>query len=203
MGFLQRLAILSIPATYLVAGMGMLLLLTVKNAEGTFFERIQSHESEWIIAHIVLLFSTVFIIPGAIALRGMIHHRWASILGDACAVVLVPSTLLLAGQYAIDFVMPLIAEVGGDAYEVHGLLFDTALINTLFYGLPNLVFLALFLLTIALIWCNAVPKSIAIILLVNWTAVILGNLVDPLFQRLALLLLAFSFLPVVISSWRK
>lgn len=75
--------------------------------------------------------------------------------------------------------------------KMHSMLFDTMLINTLFYGMPNLVFIALFLISIALIWNGTVSKTYAMVLLANWSAIILGNLIDPLFQRIALLLLAF------------
>lgn len=115
--FIQRLAIISIPATYLAAGIGMLISLVVNNADGDFFERIQNYEFEWIASHILLLIGTTFIIPGAIAMREMIDKRMACLLADVSLITIIPSTLLLSGQYAIDFVLPLIAKVGGDAYE--------------------------------------------------------------------------------------
>ena len=52
---LKRIGIIAIPFTFLFAGIGMLLLLRVENAEGTFYQQIQSNEIDWLVAHIILL----------------------------------------------------------------------------------------------------------------------------------------------------
>ena len=61
---------------------------------------------------------------------------------------MVICAVLLSGQYVIDFINPIIAEVGGNALLVHKLILNDNPINILFYKLPNFVFNALMLLTI-------------------------------------------------------
>ena len=61
---------------------------------------------------------------------------------------MVICAVLLSGQYAIGFINPIIAEVGGNALLVHKLILNDNPINILFYKLPNFVFIALMLLTI-------------------------------------------------------
>ena len=196
MKLIQKLGILSVPLTFLSAGVGMLYLLQVDNLDGSYFERIQ-HQS-WITGHLFLLFSTVLMMPAALSLRGSIEKKAPSILATIMVIIIAPTSILLSGQYAIDFVMPLLGQAGGEALQVHGLLYGSALIETLFYGLPNLVFLALMLLSVAVVWNGTLLKVPATILMINWSAVILGNLIDPLFQRMAILLLAGSFVPFVL-----
>ena len=83
---------------------------------------------------------------------------------------------------------------------MHGLLFDTPLLNTLFYGLPNLVFLAFMLLSIAVVWSGALPRVMATLLLIDWAAVLLGNLVHPIVQRVAIIMLGVIFLPFALRA---
>lgn len=199
---LRKLGLLSIPLNFLLAGLGMIWLLQVDNASGTFFEKLTSHKSDWLGAHVLLLFSTAFLIPAAIGIRLMVKHKIAEAIATVLVFVIGVTSVLLAGQYAIDFVMPLLAQVGGDALQVHRLLYKTPLVDILFYKLPNLVFLALFLLTITLFWNKTIPMKIKMVLLVNWVLVLTGNLIHPLFQRLAIILLAFSFIPLVYFFWK-
>lgn len=199
---LSRIGIAAIPNTFLFAGIGMLLLLRVESADGTSYQQIQSNETDWLVAHIMLLVSAMFILPAALSLRSAIYHEGAGILGTLMVFVIAPSAMLLAGQYAIDFVVPLMVQVGGDALKVHGLLSAAPLINLLFYALPNLVFLALMLLSVALVWSRVLTRLPAVLLIVNWLAVLLGNLVHPAFQRVAILLLTVSYMPFVLKMWR-
>ncbi|MEM9363444.1 MAG: hypothetical protein AAGA43_12455 [Bacteroidota bacterium] len=200
---LRKLGLLSIPFNFLLAGLGMIWLLQVDNTSGTFFEKLTNHKDNWLGAHVLLLFSTVFLIPAATSIRLMVKHKIAGAIATVLVVVIGFTAVLLAGQYAIDFVMPLLAQVGGDALQVHPLLFQTPLVDILFYKLPNLVFLALFLLTITLFWNKTIPMKFKIVLLANWVLVLIGNLIHPLFQRSAIILLAFSFAPLVYFFWKN
>jgi len=202
MTFLKRLGLISIPTTFILAGAGMLLMRRVETAAGSIYEQIASHGQDWLAAHVILLASTMLLLPAALTLRSAIHKRGADLLGSAMILVIAPTALLLAGQYAIDFVTPVIVEVGGEALEVKARLADSTLVSVLFYGLPNLVFLALMILTFAVIWSGVLPRLYASLLVLNWLAVLLGNLVHPVFQRIAILMLALSYLPLVIRMWR-
>lgn len=200
---LQKIGLLSIPLTFLFAGIGMIWLLNVDNATGSFFDKLANHRDDWLGAHVVLLFSTMFLVPAAISIRFTLQHKITGAIATCLVVVIALTSVLLAGQYAIDFVMPLLVDVGGDALKVHGLLYSTPIIDTLFYKLPNLVFLALFLLTCTLFWSKKVSRKIVIILFVNWLLVLIGNLIHPMFQRVAIVMLAFSFIPFVRCLWKK
>lgn len=203
MKILRRLGLLSIPLTFGLAGMGMLWLLRVEQASGSFFEQLGQQRSDWVGAHLLLLLSTVFITPAALSIRLVLKPKVVGLLATVLVIVVAFTSVLLAGQYAIDFVMPLLPDIGGEALQVHSLLFKTPLIDTLFYKLPNLVFLALFLLSCTLLGVRNIPWSARAILMVNWLMVLLGNLIHPVFQRVALVLLAFSFLPLVYLYWNE
>lgn len=200
-GTLRRIGIIAIPATFLLAGIGMLWLLAVENASGSFYEQIQSNGRDWVGAHLVLLASVFFMLPAALTMRSAIDHRLAAMMGTAMVLVIAPTTILLAGQYAIDFLVPIIVQIGGEALDVHRQLFQTPLVNTLFYGLPNLVFVALMVLSVSVVWGGILPRLAGGMLLVNWLVVLLGNLVHPALQRSAILLLAISFLPLTRALW--
>ena len=202
MRILNRIGIIAIPITFCLAGNGMLLLLRVETARLPFIEQITFYETEWFVSHIILLLSTMCILPAALSLQSVINHSRPKILGTIMVIIIAPTSILLAGQYAIDFVVPLMVRVGGDALKVHGLLSTTSLIDILFYGLPNLVFLALMLLTIAVVWSKVLARLPAILLIFNWLMVMLGNLVHPGFQRVAILFLALSYMPLVKKMWR-
>lgn len=199
---LRKTGLLTIPLTFLLAGIGMIWLFQVDNAPGTFFEKLLSNKNNWLGAHVVLLLSTVFLTPAALSIRLVLEHKIAGMIATVLVAVISFTSVLLAGQYTIDFVMPLLAEVGGDALQVHGLLYRTPLVDTLFYKLPNLVFLALFLLSVMLFWNKTIPMKIKMVLLINWALVLIGNLIHPLFQRLAIVFLAFSFIPLVSFFWK-
>lgn len=200
---LHRLALVSLPLAFGLAGTGMLWLLRFEGAPGTFFERLEGYPNDWIGAHLILLLSTVFLTPAAVGICLASHQKMGRTIATLLLLVVALTSVLLAGQYAIDFLMPLLVEVGGEALNVHPLLFDTPIIDTLFYKLPNLVFLALFFLSCTLFWVRGISRSVRVILLVNWLMVLLGNLIDPVFQRASILLLAFSFLPFVHLYWNK
>ena len=198
---LRKLGLLSIPLAFLMAGIGVLWLLNVKNAPGSFFERIANNKDDWMGAHVVLLFSTVFLLPAAISIRRAVTHKIVGVVANILVVIVGLTSVLLAGQYAIDFVMPLLSDAGGDALKVHQLLFESTVIKMLFYDLPNLAILSLFLLTCTLFWSDKISLKFNLILMVNWLFVLTGNLMDPLVQRIAILCLAFSFLPLVRALW--
>ncbi|ASV32161.1 hypothetical protein [Maribacter cobaltidurans] len=198
----RKIGLISIPLTFIFAGIGMIWLLNVDNASGHFFDKLISHRNDWLGAHVILLLSTVFLLPTAISIRLSLHHKIVGKIATSLVVIIALTSILLAGQYAIDFVMPLLADAGGEARQVYGMLYNTLLIDTLFYKLPNMVFLALFLLTCTLFWKKNMPKKISIILLINWLFVLIGNLIDPLFQRIAIVFLAFSFVPYMYFIWK-
>ena len=198
---LRKLGLLSIPLAFLMAGIGVLWLLNVKNAPGSFFERIANNKDDWMGAHVVLLFSTVFLLPAAISIRRAVTHKIVGAVANILVVIVGLTSVLLAGQYALDFVMPLLSDAGGDALKVHQLLFESTLIKVLFYDLPNLAILSLFLLTCTMFWSDKMPLKFNLILMINWLFVLTGNLMDPLVQRIAILCLAFSFLPLVRVLW--
>lgn len=200
---LRKAGLLSIPLTFIFAGIGMIWLYEFDSASGQFFERLIRNKNDWLGAHILLILSTVFLFPAALSIRLALEHKLIGAIATTLLVIIAFTNILLAGQYAIDFVMPSMAEVGGDALQVHGLLFSTPLINNLFYQLPNLVFLALFLLTITLFWNKEIPLRFMIVLLINWLFVLTGNLIHPLFQRVAILFLAIAFMPIVYFEWKK
>ncbi len=200
---LHRIGLLSTPLTFIFAGIGMLWLLRIDNAAGSFFDKLISNRNDWLGAHVILLLSTIFLVPTAISIRLALEHRVVGAIATCMVVLIAFTSVLLAGQYAIDFVMPLLVDVGGEALKVHGFLFNTPIIDTLFYKLPNLVFLALFLLTCTLFWSNKVPRKIAVILFINWLMVLIGNLIHPTFQRIAIVALAFSFMPFVWCCWKN
>ena len=200
---LRKAGLISIPLTFIFAGIGMIWLHEFDSASGEFFERLITNKNDWLGAHFLLLTGTVFLFPAALSIRLVLEHKIMGAIASALLLVIAFANVLLAGQYAIDFIMPLMAEVGGDALQVHGLVFTTPLINSLFYQLPNLVFLALFLLTLTLFWNKEIPQRFIIILLLNWLFVLTGNLIHPLFQRSAVLFLALSFMPLVYFEWKK
>ncbi len=201
MNRLYKIALLSVPFLFISAGSGMLWLNSFEQTPGSFFEQLTTNGTDWVGAHIILLFSTILLVPAALAIRSFIEKGRGSLVADLQVIIVGLTATLLAGQYAIDFVMPLLAEVGGEALEVHRLLYSTSTIDTLFYKLPNLVFLALMVLTFIMLWSAKVPRVWAIILIVNWLAVLLGNLVHPVFQRVAIFLLGLSYGPLIWHFW--
>lgn len=200
---LQKIGLISIPLSFILAGIGMIWLLKFDNAQGHFFDKLISNRNDWFGAHVILLLSTVFLFPAAVSIRLTLKGKTVGKIATSLVVIIALTSVLLAGQYAIDFVMPLLADAKGEALQVHGMLYNTLLIDTLFYKLPNMVFLALFLLTCTLFWNKNIPKKINIILLINWLFVLIGNLIDPLFQRVAIISLAFSFIPYVLFFWKN
>ncbi len=198
---LRKIGLLSIPLNFLLAGIGMLLLLKVDGASGDFFSRIANHESNWVNAHILLLVSTMLLLPASIGIRLELKHKVIGVIANGLIIIVAVTSILLAGQYVIDLIIPLLVAIGGEALKLHELLFSTPLLDILFYQLPNLAFLAMFLLTCTLFGNEKVPKKIAGLLLLVWLFVLLGNLIAPLFQRIAILLLGFTFIPFVRLSW--
>ena len=194
-GFVHRLTALCLPLTFFAAGGGMLWLYRVRSAEGGFYERMNSHSSDWVGSHLVLLASAILIGPAAVALWRAVGEGRGSTLAGIGLLVAVPGAFLLAGQYAIDFVMPIIADVGGEAHEVHRRFFTTEPLNTLFYGMSALSSLALLLMSIGVVRSGKAGRGEAIFMMAAWAAVILGNLVHPLMQRVALTLLGCAYLP--------
>ena len=144
----------------------------------------------------MLLLSAVLLIPALIALRRVVGDARGALVADVWLIVAVPAAVLLGGQYAIDFIMPLIAEVGGEAHEVHRRFFTTEPLNTLFYSLPNLSTLGLLIMTVAVAWAGRVSRRYGGVLLAIWGVAILGGLVHPLVQRSALVALGVAFLPL-------
>ena len=196
---LGTISIWCIPVSFLLAGTGMLILLKVVNAEGDFYTRIQSQSGAWILAHIVLLVGSVTLLPAAIGLRSLIEGRKPGLIATIMVPVIGASAILLAGQYAIDFLMPEIARLGGEARAIHQYLSNNELVNLLFYQLPNLSSLGLLVMSIVLMLDGRMPKMLIWVLSINWLIVILGNLVSTEVQRVALFCLGFTFFLVIRS----
>jgi hypothetical protein len=194
-GFVHKLTARCLPLTFVAAGGGMVWLYRVRSAEGDFYARMNAHVADWVGSHLVLLASAILIIPAAVALWRAVGDGKGSVLASIGLIMAVPGAVFLAGQYAIDFIMPIIADVGGDAHVVHERFFTTEPLNTLFYGLPALGSIALLVQTIGLMRSGKTSRLELSVLLVLWGAVILGNLVHPLVQRVALLLLGFAYIP--------
>ena len=175
----------------------MLLLLKVVNADGNFYTRIQSESGAWITAHIILLLSAVTLLPAALGIRTLILGRNTGRVATIMVPLIAISSALLSGQYAIDFLMPEIARLGGEAHEVHSFLSSDGLVNMLFYNLPELSSLGLLIMSLALIFDNKLGKILSTILLLNWILIISGNLISPILQRSALFMLGFTFLLIL------
>jgi len=193
--FVNRLTAVCLPLSFMTAGAGMLWLYRVRSAEGDFYARMNARSFDWVGSHIVLLASAILIIPAAVALWQAVGEERGSTLAGIGLIAAIPGAVFLAGQYAIDFVMPIIAEVGGDAHVVHQRLFTTEPLNTFFYGLPMLGSVALLVMTIGLVRSGKPSRGEAILMLALWASVIVGNLVHPLMQRSALAALGFAYLP--------
>lgn len=200
---IRRMGILAIPGTFLLSGAGMLWLLAVENAPGNFFQQVLTRESAWLGAHLLLLLGTILLLPAALTMRSAIMDKKSGLVATLLILIIAPTAMLLGGQYAIDFVVPLIAKVGGEATKVHALLSLSPFVDLLFYKLPNLVFLAMMLLSFLLVWRGPLSGWQAALIVINWFAVLLANLVHPAFQRGAILSLAISFIPLTIKMWQN
>ena len=186
-----------LPGSFILAGAGILWLYTFRVTEGGFYERLVALESTWINSHILLLAGTILMIPAALGIWRVVGRSKGAWLADIGLVIVMIFSFFLAGQYAIDFVMPLIAKAGGEALSVHNALFDTPITNILFYNLPETVFLGFIALTAALVWSGNIPRNLSIVLVVLWIAVFAGNILDQvLVARIASLLIGFAFIPV-------
>lgn len=203
MNRINKIGLLSLPLCFLLAGTGMLLLLRIDLASGPFFQKLNANKDVWINAHIILLASTICLFPAALSLYSKIEEHRGKGISGYFLIIIAPCSILLSGQYAIDFIMPLLAEVGAEAQKVHSLMYQNELIVTLFYNLPNLVFIAFMILSIVYVVNSDLDKKIKIILPLNWLAVLLGNLIDPAFQRAAILLLGVSYIPVAKFHWKE
>ncbi len=188
----------SLPGAFILAGIGMLWLYTTLDPEMQFYQRLITHADAWNGSHLVLLASSILLVPAAMAIWSSVRGaKGPEILAGIGLLPAVIAPFFLAGQYAIDFVMPLVAKTGEAAYPVHTGLFETPLINTLFYGLPDLGFIGFMMLTIAVAWCGAVSRINAIILGLVWVAVIFGNALElPLLARPALIVMGMAYIPL-------
>ncbi|NNF36653.1 MAG: hypothetical protein HKN68_21305 [Saprospiraceae bacterium] len=197
--FLNRLFLWSIPLCFFSAGTGMLMLLKVVNADGNFYTRIHSEYTSWIVAHIILLLGSILLLPASIGIRSLISNKKPGFLADAMVPIIAIAGALLSGQYAIDFLMPEIARLGGEAHEIHSFLSTDGLVSMLFYNLPELSSLGLLIMSIALVWDGRIGKTLSYILIINWLVVILGNLVAIEIQRIALFFLGITYVFIIRS----
>lgn len=177
----------------------MLMLLKVVNADGNFYTRIQAESSAWIIAHLILLLGSILLLPASIGIRSMIENKKPSFLADSMVPIIAICGALLSGQYAIDFLMPEIARLGGEAHAIHSFLSSDGLVSMLFYNLPELSSLGLLIMSIALVWDGRIGKTLSYILIINWLVVILGNLVAIEIQRIALFVLGITYVFIIRS----
>lgn len=196
---LNVLGLISFPLLFLFAGLGMLWLLPVDTAPN-FFEQWRINADRWVEAHIILLIGTMFMIPSSIAVRSQINDRLKSNIATIMVVIVALTVPLLVGQYAIDFVNPYLANAGADGANIYNSMQDDVLITTLFYGIPNLVFLALIILSFIWLLDSNVARSYKILLTINLVLVLVGNLIHPMFQRTMILCVSITLLPFLIDS---
>ena len=112
------------------------------------------------------------------------------------------ATVGLAGQYAIDFVMPILAQVGGEAHNVHRELMKDQVIQILFYEMPNFVFLGMMLNHAALFRAGSVDRIHFALIILIWITIIAGNILSFDFvARFAILALGLSLVPVAARIW--
>lgn len=199
---LSRACALALPSCFVLAGAGMLMQLPIERADVPFFTRLAIDPRWWIGSHIVLLASQMLMLPAAIALRREASTGRAGAVSTAALLVIAMGATLLGGQYAIDLVMPHLAAVGGPALEVHARLLGDPLIDGLFYGLPNLVFLAFMIAMMAAAAGGRWGRWRTLALVAVWLVVLLGNLLDPVVQRSGIILLAPVVWPVAVKQWR-
>ena len=93
----------------------MLWLKKFSNAEGGFYDRLLSNATDCVGSHLMLLASTSMLIPAAISVRSAVKRERNSMLASVSTSLVCVASLLLASQYVIDLVMPLIARAGGSA----------------------------------------------------------------------------------------
>jgi len=143
------------------------------------------------------------LIPAAISVRSAVEHKKGSMLASVGTSLVCVTSLLLAGQYAIDLVMPLIARAGGSAIDVHKELSSYPVTNLLFYELPQLVFIGLLLTHLALFRAKIISLSHCVLLVMLWAAIIFGNVFgQTLLARGAILVLGVSLIRPAQEIWR-
>ena len=195
--FITWLWAATVPGTFLLAGAGMLWLDTTRDQSVGFYDRLLAHQTAWVGSHSLLFTSTVLMVPAAIALWRVVAGRRGTVVGGIGLLVTVAAAFLLAGQYAIDFVMPLVAKAGEAAHPVHRGLFETPYIEIPFYNLAEIGPIGLLLLTIALSMSGAISRARTAVLAIVWIALIAGNIADQqLVARISLVALGLALLPV-------
>ncbi len=156
----------------------MLWLLRFDSVEGRFFERLQTHELDWIGAHILLFAGAVAFGPAVLAIVAAIDGRKGAWLAQSGAIVVFTTAPLLIGQYAIDFIMPKIAAIGGDALDVHRLLFSDPILKIAFYDVPDLLVIGLFMTHLGLFRSGMVSKWNIGMLVFCWAITIVASVSD-------------------------
>ena len=201
--WLTLAAIWCIPFSLVLTGMGMLWLTRFRFAEGGFYERLMTHSVDWIGSHAILLACTGMLLPAAVAVyRATCGNKGAWLATAGCWIIGV-SAILLAGQYSIDFVMPIIARVGGDAHLVHQQLGQWPVTRVLFYELPELVVPGILLTHIALVRAGIIRPVGVLAGGTLWLIVIAGNVLDyVLLARIAITLLGCALIPVAMRLSR-
>lgn len=200
----KLLFVSTLPLDFILVGGGMLWLYEFRLAEGGFYERLITNEGDWVGAHILLFMSAILIFPAVLCILRLVKDKKGRGLAEIAAIIALFGSFFLGGQYAIDFIMPLIAKAGGEALTVHRGLFETPLIDTMFYQLPDLASVSLLLATIALAWSKTINLKHAGILLVLWVAIIAGGVMDiPLLGRPGFIVLGLAFIPVSMKLYRE
>lgn len=197
MKMINKLGLYSIIMTFFFAAIGMLLQLSVEAQAGSFFDKVKASEYIWNLSHVILLFSVTTMLPAGISLRSMVKGKKSEAIASTALILLAPTSIFLAGQYAIDFIAPISANIAGDAIKAYNSIDQSMPASILFYGLSNLSILMLMIITFALLANSSIDKRFKYILYINWLFVLLGNLIDPLFQRLMILLLSLSYIPLI------
>lgn len=193
----KLLYVSTLPAAFIFAGSGLLWLYYFRLQDGGFYERLVTYATDWNSAHILLSLSAIMIFPAALAVRQLVGSKPGRVLAEIAAVMALFGGFFLGGQYVIDFIMPLIARAGGEAFTVHNEFFTDPWVNTMFYNLQDLGSISLLLGTIALFWSKTIDVKYFGILLVLWVAIIVGGIMDiPLLGRPAFIVLGLALIPV-------
>ena len=193
----KLLYVSTLPAGFIFAGGGLLWLYYIRQQDGGFYERLVNYAGDWNSAHILLLLSAIMIFPASLAIRQLVAGKKGQVLTEIACVMALFGSFFLAGQYTIDFIMPLIAKAGGEAITVHQGFYTDPWVNTMFYNLQDMASISLLLGTIALAWSKTINLKYFGILMVLWVVIIAGGIMDvSLIARPAFIVLGLAYIPV-------
>ncbi len=202
--FFKLLYVSTLPGGFMFAGAGLLWLYYIRQQDGGFYERLVTYATDWNSAHILLLLSAIMIFPAALAVRQLVGKKNGRVLAEIAALLALVGSFLMGGQYAIDFIMPLIANAGGEAITVHDAFFTDPWVSLMFYSLQDLASLGLLLGPIALVWSKTIDLKYFGILLGLWVVIIAGGAMDiPLLARPGFIVLGIALIPLARKLYRE